>query len=265
MKGSQYSILDGAALSPDITNDSLFNGELVCLQHRCGYRFSMEAVLVAHFCRPRPGNRVLDLGAGCGVIGLILAYRHPDITLTGLEFQHDLAKLASENVQQNNLQDRFRIYEADLRHPARAVDPESFDLIVCNPPYRKTGTGRINREDECALARHELKAVIHDVVRAAVFSVRNRGTAVFVYPAVRSAALISALQEQKLMVKRLQPVYSYPGDGRARLVLVEAVKNGGEECLLMEPFYIYSRKNGPYSMEMQQLYLPMECKPVDLF
>jgi len=134
------------------------------------------------------------------------------------------------------------------------MQPESYDLVISNPPYRRPGSGRINRENECALARHELAANLNAVVLAAAFCVKNRGHLVCIYPADRLATLISVMYEHRLVPKRLQPVYSYPEDDRARLVLVDAVKNGGEGLQLLPPMYIYAYPNGPYSREMEQLY-----------
>ncbi len=237
-----------------VTGDSLFRGRLICRQYADGYRFSVDAVLAAHFCRPAEGATVLDLGAGCGVIGLILAHRYPRVRVTGLELQPDLVALAADNIGLNHMQDRVRIEEGDARIIGRFLAPESFDLVVCNPPYRGRGSGRASRAGEAAIARHELRATLADMVAAAAFCVRNRGAVVFVYPASRMATLLYRLQERNLAPKRLRPVYSYPEDRRGRLVLVEAVKNGGEELDLLPPLYIYERKNGPYSREMQEMY-----------
>ncbi|MCW5198647.1 SAM-dependent methyltransferase, partial [Desulfobulbus sp. F3] len=60
---------------PLLTDDTLFNDRVICRQHRDGYRFSIDAVLLAHFCRPAARNMVLDIGCGCGVISLILCCR----------------------------------------------------------------------------------------------------------------------------------------------------------------------------------------------
>ena len=114
----------------------------------------------------------------------------------------------------------------------------------------------MSREDQAAIARHELKAELADMVAAAAFCVKNRGTVVLVYPAVRFAHLASGLAEKKLALKRLQPVYSYPEDVQARLMLVEAVKNGGEECRILPPLYIYCKRDGAYSRQIQQMYEP---------
>ncbi len=244
--------MPGAAAK--LTEDTLYGGRLVCRQYKQGYRFSIDAVLAAHFCRPGRTDRILDLGAGSGIIGLILAFRHPAVSVTGLEFQPDLARLARDNADRNNLGRRLTIIEGDLRDNSGLLPAESFDLVVGNPPYRRPGQGRVSPDDQRARARHEIDATLDDVVRAAALSVKNRGPVVFVYPAARTAALFASLKNRGLEPKRLQPVYSYPGDRQARLILVEALKNGGEGLQIMAPFFIYTEKNGHYSAEMQKLY-----------
>ena len=236
------------------TEDTLFDGDLACRQHRDGYRFSVDAVLLAHFAAPPSRARVLDIGCGCGVIGLILCYRHPGLQVMGLELQPKLAELARNNAAANSLADRLQVQEGDLRRISDWLAPESFDCVLTNPPYRRPGSGRVNAGDECAIARHELTADMDDVLAAASFCVKNRGTVTVIYPADRLASLMAILPKYRLTAKRMQAVYSYPEDTRARLVMVEAVKNGGEGVQILPPFYIYQYVDGPYSPEMAALY-----------
>lgn len=238
----------------ELTRDTLFGGRLVCAQYKHGYRFSVDAVLAAHFCRPGIADRILDLGCGSGIIGLILAFRHPGVLVTGLEVQAELARLAKDNIRDNDLAARMTVVHGSLREIGDHLAPESFDLVVCNPPYRSPGSGRVSPADQRARARHEIDASLADVIRAAAFSVKNRGRCVFVYPAGRAMTLAAALKSARLEPKRLQPVYGYPGSLEAALVLVEAVKNGGEEMQLLPPFYIYAQQDGPYSDDLQTLY-----------
>ncbi len=85
------------------TTDTFFNGKIRITQDRTGYRFSIDAVLLAYFADPRSGNKVLDLGTGCGIIPLILAYRQPNIAIYGVEVQTELAELAVSNVRENQI------------------------------------------------------------------------------------------------------------------------------------------------------------------
>lgn len=240
-------------MSPQITEDTLFSGRLHCAQHADGYRFSVDAVLLAHFLRTRPGERILDLGAGCGVISLIMSFRLPQVSITALELQPQLAALISRNIDRNHLQDRIRLVQGDLRRINSLFLPESYDWVVCNPPYGKLAAGRQNPTDELAICRHEIEADLDDIIRAISYSLKNRGRAALVYPANRAAVLLAALKAAALEPKRLQIIHSYPGS-EGKLVLVEAMKNGGEELVILPPFFIFDEPAGKYSAEMARLY-----------
>ncbi|MCX6574654.1 MAG: methyltransferase, partial [Candidatus Aminicenantes bacterium] len=113
------------------TLDAFYHGRVRILQKKNGYRFSVDAPLLADFIRTRPEDEALELGTGSGVISLLLsvkAFRR----ITALELQAGLADLARRNVELNGLGGRIEIVEADLRtyEPGR-----TFDLIFSNPPY----------------------------------------------------------------------------------------------------------------------------------
>ncbi len=239
---------------PAVSQDTLFDGSLVCAQHVQGYRFSIDAILAAHFCTPPPEGRILDLGAGNGIIGLILAHRHARVTVVGLEIQASLAALARLNIAANDLQERFSCVTGDLRVIDRWVGVESFDLVVANPPFYPGDCGRQSHNEESRLARHEVAASLEDFIRAARFSLKNGGKVVLVHRGDQCDRLLPALVQQRLIPKRLRPVYSYPGAKAARMVLVAARKNGGMGCVLEPPLYIYAHKQGPYSVEVQAMY-----------
>jgi tRNA1(Val) A37 N6-methylase TrmN6 len=240
-------------LEKKISNDSLFNGKVRCAQHEDGYRFSVDAVLLGHFVKPGHDHTVLDLGAGCGVISLILAHRHPGITLTCLELQTDLVALIQRNIIINNFEDRLMAQQGDVAKIDKVLDPENFDLVICNPPYGEVAAGRLSEGSERAIARHEVRGKVVDFVKAAAFAVKNRGKVAFVFPASRLSYLVSALKDVRLEPKRLQIVHSYP-DGPAKLVLLEAVKNGGEELHVLPPFFIYDSPGGEYMPAMAAMF-----------
>jgi len=240
-------------LSSDTTLDTLFGGRLKCLQHRSGYRFSVDAVLLGSFLRGGADDTILDLGAGCGIVSLIAAHRGLGKRIHAVEIQPALAALAGQNVLMNDFAGRIEIHCADLRTIAAFLPAGSFDWVVTNPPYRPAGSGRQNPEPERAAARHELYAALEEVVAAAAFALRTKGRLAIVYPAIRGASLIQALREKRLEPKRLQVVYSYPGSP-ARLLLAEAIKGGGEELEILAPFYIYEGPEAGYSPEMQRCY-----------
>ena len=239
------------------TEDSLFAGALVCRQHRTGYRFSIDAVLAAHFCRPEQGSQILDLGTGSGIISLILRYRHAGkiAEITALEIQPQLAELAKTNFQLNGFTNCNSLL-GDVCQISKLLPPESFSEVVCNPPFFPPGRGRLSDGEEACLARHQLTANLHDFTMAAAYSVKNGGQVVLIYPAEQLAQLLIQLHAARLTPKELQFIYNYPGadqDGAQR-VLVKCRKNGRQGVKVLAPFYVYTGKNGPQSEAMNKLY-----------
>jgi tRNA1Val (adenine37-N6)-methyltransferase len=239
------------------TNDSLFDGELKCLQAAVGYRFSVDSVLLAHFVNVRERDRILDMGSGCGIIVLLLLYRWGKLIteVVGVELQQNLASLAKRNLQINGFLNTGRIIEGDIKNILKLVPCESFDTIICNPPFFPHRSGRQSANLEACLARHQILATLDDFLLAATRTVRNKGSVYFIYPAAQIGTFIALLSKHRLVVKRLQFVYSYPQkDVDARLVLIECAKNGGDGAKVCQPLYIYDKKDGEYSDEMQNFY-----------
>lgn len=240
-----------------ISRDSLFDGRLVCLQHRRGYRFSVDAVLAAHFQLPAQRTSLLDLGSGCGIIGLIVMYRWRQRirNITALEVQPQLAELTRRNFLENGYRSKCRVVQGDLRNILQIFEPESFTQVICNPPFYKDGTGRKNIDSESLIARHQILATLSEVVGAAAAVLKSGGSLSVIYPAEGLAELMTCLSTNRLEAKRLQFVYSYPDQAAvAKMILVSAVKNGGRGIRVLPPLYIYSEKNGNYSPQMQRLY-----------
>lgn len=235
-----------------LTSDALFNGKLTIFQQKEGYRFSLDAVLLAGLTQVKPGARVVDLGTGCGVIPLIMAHKGMGVELIGLEIQRELVDLARMNVEANGFAGRIQILEADFRKVREHLPGESFDLVTCNPPYRSVDTGRINPNLQKALARHELTASLEDVLGAARYLLRMGGRLALIYPAARLASLFVTANKHGFSAKALTVIYSNPS-GLARLVFLECRKGGGEELKIASPFYIYE-PDGAYSKAMQALY-----------
>lgn len=243
----------------DISLDSLFEGQLTCHQYKQGYRFSIDAVLLAHFLQINKDATVLDIGCGCGIIGLLLCYRyHLSLhSVRGLEIQKELAQIAAHNAEVNGFKKIMGITCGDLKKISSFFEPESFSDVVCNPPFYSDSSGRKSQNSQERIARHQVSATIGDIVAASSYAVKNRGKVTLIYPALCLTELISTMRAARLEPKRLQLVYSYPSQTqKATLMLVEARKNGGKELSVLSPFYIYEGKNGKYTAEMERFYQP---------
>jgi tRNA1Val (adenine37-N6)-methyltransferase len=242
---------------PDVSVDSLFDGKMVCRQPRQGYRFSLDSILLAHFSPVHNGDSILDMGCGCGIVGLIMMFRWQTLLkeLVGLEIQTELAELAGKNGRLNGFDKKYKIVEGDLCTIKASFPAESFSRVVCNPPFYTSGSGRESTDRQSLIARHQVCSSTDQVMAAASWVVKNRGSVCVVFPADRLVELVGSMVTAHLQPKRMQMVYSYPGKkGTARLVLIEAIKNGGPGVTILPPFCIYQKKNGAYTNEMQRLY-----------
>jgi tRNA1Val (adenine37-N6)-methyltransferase len=224
-------------LSPDETLDTFLNGKLQVLQKKKGYRFSLDAILLSQFVRIRKNERVIDLGTGCGILLLLLAQTTRAQSFVGVEIQEGLAKCAQKNVVLNHLADRISILDQDFRETKRTFPPGSFDVVLSNPPYRKHQSGRINPSAEKAVARHEIKGTLHDLISTASHLLPPKGRCYLIFPAVRTVDLFVALRAEKLEPKRLQFVYPRP-EAEAKFVLSESIKTSGVELKIMNPFIL---------------------------
>jgi tRNA1Val (adenine37-N6)-methyltransferase len=237
-----------------LTTDSLFNGSIRVKQHGSGYRFSLDAVLLAQHARPSPDHTVLDLGTGCGIIPLILAYRYPKIKVYGVEVQTELADIATLNIVENHMEDRITIYCEDLKRLKQEMTSGPVDLVVTNPPYRKVQSGRLNPDQQRAVAKHELKATLFDVVETARCMLRTSGRFVIIYAAERMVDVIIQMRSAGIEPKYIRVIHS-SRQANAKLILVEG-KKGGRHGITIGPPLMICRKNGVYSDEVQAMFMP---------
>jgi len=236
------------------TEDTFLNGGITILQHREGYRFSIDAVLLAAFSAPGAKDRIVDLGTGCGIIPLILGQRHPAVSITGIEVQPELAALAAQNVEANGMKDRVTIICGDMKLLSIQAVSGPVDLVISNPPYRKSRSGRVNPHPQRALARHEILATLQDVAAAAARLLGIGGGFAIVYPAERITDLLTNLRSTGIEPKHIQTVHAKDHDP-ARLVLVSGIKGGRPGATVHEPLVIY-QPNGTYTETVQAMLAP---------
>lgn len=246
-------------LQEDETADELLQGRLQVIQKKKGYRFSLDALLLAHFIRLRRGDSLLDLGTGSGVIALIAALRRPDVRATGIDIQEKMVEMAARSAALNGLEDRVTFNAGDVRVLRRTFTAASFDAVVCNPPYRKVNSGRVNPRDEKALARHELQGTLRDFLASAAHVLKPGGRFFVIYPARRMATLITQMRDASLEPKRYRGVHSRC-DSDGVFVLVEGRKGGGEELEILPPLCIY-KDSGAYTDAMAEIFKELSLPP----
>lgn len=238
-------------LRPGETLDDLRPADLKIIQAKRGYRFSLDPVLLSAFSRIAGGETVADLGTGAGVIPLLLAVCTDAKKIVGVEIQRELADRARRSVLLNNLQHKIDILEGDLRGLKGRLAPQTFDVVVANPPFRRLGTGRQAPDSERAAARHELAGNLVDFVRTAAYLLGDGGRFSVVFLAERLMELLAVMQGMRLEPKRLRCVHPRAGES-ANLVLVEGRKGGRAGLLVDPPLYVYDGQ--AYTAEIESIY-----------
>jgi tRNA1Val (adenine37-N6)-methyltransferase len=238
MKSSR---LTDIKLRPDESIDWFMKGRLQLIQSKRGYRFSIDAIFLAQFVSVKKGDRVIDLGVGCGIIPLILLLTKPVGFAVGLEIQPDLAYQTARNALINELSHKFGVVMGDMKEwPFR---PNSADIVVCNPPYRQKDSGRINPDLQRAIARHEILTSMDDVLKAARSLLRAKGKLVMIYPVERISDLIIRLRDFGMEPKRMQVIYPSM-TSEAKLVLVEASLGGRKGLKILPPLIDQGHRSG---------------------
>jgi tRNA1Val (adenine37-N6)-methyltransferase len=241
------------------TVDEILGGRLRIIQKKRGYRFSLDALLLAHFAALREGDDLIDLGTGGGIIALILAQRVHCGRVLGIDIQDELVAIAKRNVVLNGLDGQIQIRQGDVRRPEFLCEPQSFSVAVFNPPYRRLRSGRMNPDPEKAVARHEIAGTAVDFLAAAVYALRKEGRVYAIYTATRMVQLLARMRDFRIEPKRLRLVHSRPG-GPGAFVLVEGVKAGREGLKVLPPFFIHQERGG-YTSEMTEIFRSLSAFP----
>jgi len=236
----------------EIELNELFDGRLKIYQKKNGYRFSIDAILLADFTIRTASGAIADLGTGSGVLPVLLA-RHKKFTkIAGVEIQEELALLAEKNISLNGCGDVVSIVHADIKTIKNHFSPESFDTVITNPPFYPVTSGRINPDTQKAAARHEIYGTLGDFIAGAAFLLKQGGRFIAVYIAARTADLIEGMRRKNIEPKTLRFIHPR-AKGPATMVLVEGIRGAGTELKILEPVFVYNA-DGTYSHTIKALF-----------
>lgn len=231
--------------------DDLQNG-LFIIQKQNGFKFGIDAVLLSDFAKDAKSAATLDLCTGTGIVPILLSAKTSTERIFGLEIQNDIAEMARRSVEYNNLTGRVSIECGDLKCAEQIYGKGRFDKITCNPLYMKHGGGIKNSSDTKSISRHEIMCSLDDVLRVSSGLLISKGRFFMVHRPSRLADIICAMRKYRIEPKRLRFVHS-SYEKAPNLVLVEGMKDGGEELKLMPPLYVYNA-DGTYSEKIDRIY-----------
>lgn len=232
-------------------DDLNING-LQIIQNPRKFCFGIDAVLLANYATVKPGDKVVDLGTGTGIIPVIIAGKTEASGITGIEIQKDMADMACRSVMLNGLKDRIKIFVGDIKDVLSFVPEGTMDLVVSNPPYIGDGHGLVNPDSGKAIARHEIMCTLKDIITSAGSVLKNGGRLTLIHRCGRMVDVLLCMRHGGIEPKRLRMVHSRR-DKKANLFLVEGIKGGKKHLNISKPLIIYDER-GRYTPEVYRIY-----------
>lgn len=231
--------------------DQLYSQDIKIIQSPDVFSFSLDAVLLASFAELKnsPKTKVMDLCAGNGAVGLFASQKTKG-SIDQLELQHRLADMGDRSIQLNQLGNRVKMYNLDLADTFQKFNKDSYDYVLCNPPYfRNQTTSKKNPNPYLAIARHEVKTTLNQVLKVSSGLLKMNGKLFLVHRPDRFLEILETLKRNRLAPKRIRLVYPRPHN-EANMVLIEAIKDGRPDGIrFMDPLYEYEGEE--YSQEVK--------------
>ncbi|MBR4139681.1 MAG: tRNA1(Val) (adenine(37)-N6)-methyltransferase [Lachnospiraceae bacterium] len=212
----------------------------------------MDAVLLSSFAKAKPGEKVLDLGTGNGIIPILMEAKTKGEKFYGLEIQEESADLARRSVALNELESKIEIVTGDMKEAVDIFGAASFHVITMNPPYMTGNHGLVNPGDAKAIARHEITCSLEDMISQASKVLKCKGRFYMVHRPFRLAEIMTLMVKHHLEPKRMRLVYPY-ADKEPNMVLIEGLKGGNSRITVEPPLIVYDAP-GVYTEELKRMY-----------
>lgn len=237
---------------PDERLDELQLAGMRILQKKRGFRFGMDAVLLADFAGIDAKASVVDFGTGTGILPILLYGRGKGRQFDAFELQADMADMAARSMQMNGLADTIRVHHADVIDAVKLIAPGTIDAIICNPPYGISGKTIRNPDDTLCVARHQGEEGLMAWFRMAHRLLKGKGKFAMVYPAPQMLKAMEEMEAAHLAPKRFRLIYPR-ADKPANLVLIEALKDARPMLHPEPPLIVYEQDN-TMTPELRRIY-----------
>ncbi len=219
-----------------VLND-LYDYGLKIYQLEDAFKFSLDSLLLAEFVKVKNKQEIiLDLCTGNASIPLVLSTKYSN-QIYGIELQKDIFTLANNSVKYNKKDKQINIIQANVKVSLDYFPKESIDIITCNPPYFKFQENSIiNNSSLKAIARHEVKIKIAEIVQISANLLKHNGRFYLIHLAERLDEIIIELNKNNLNLKRLVPIYTNKNKN-CNLVLIEAIKGSKKGLKILPALY----------------------------
>lgn len=237
----------------EVLNDLVGYKNLKIFQNTEWFSFSLDSVILPNFVTLNKNiETIMDLGCGNAPIPLILSTK-TNAQIIGIEIQKDSYDLAKKTVCYNNLEDRIKLLNIDMKKLKNIYSSDSIDVITCNPPYFKyLETSNLNEDEHKVIARHEKMITLEEIVSLSKYLLKNNGILAMVHRTERLIEIVSLFQKYGLEVKKIRFVYPKVNT-ESNMVLIEGRKNGKIGLKLLPPLYAHN-EDGSYTDEVLKMF-----------
>lgn len=233
--------------------DDLEFKNLKIIQNKNEFCFGMDSILLSDFAKEiKQNSNVLDLGTGTGILPILLSGRIENTNFFGIEIQEKMAEMASRSIKLNNLENRVKIINEDIKNLNNIFKKNTFDVVITNPPYKKINCGLKNENEGKLISKHEIKCDLEDIISASKNMLKDKGILYLVHRPERIVDICEILRKYKIEPKKIKLIYPKINK-EANLVLIKAVKNANKFLKIERPLVVYN-ENGEYSNDILKIY-----------
>jgi tRNA1(Val) A37 N6-methylase TrmN6 len=230
----------------ELTDDAVLGGRLRLKQKKKGHRVGHDAILLAAATAAHAGDWAVEFGAGVGAAGLALAMRVPDVKITLVERDTELAAIAGENINRNGLADRVNAVTLDVTATADSfvalgIGPGSADHILMNPPFNNPSRQNVSPDPDRRAAHAAGEGMLAAWIDAAAWVLHSAGTLTLIWRADGLAEVLAALGDRFGDVAIL-PVHGRAGQPAIRVLL--RARKGSRAPLVLLPGLMLNDENG---------------------
>lgn len=232
--------------------DDLQIKDLKIIQKKTGFKFGIDAVLLANSAKIGRNKKIVDLGTGTGVIPLIIAGKTSNNKIYGLEIQKDIAKMAERSIMYNSLEDSIEIINEDLKKASQILGKNQMDIVLSNPPYFKDAPKELQNPDiRKLISRHEVKCNLEDIIKSASSLLRFQGSFYMIHRPSRLIEIVTVLRKYELEPKEIR--FIHPRENKdANLLIIHSRKKANQEVKILPPIFVYEGEN--YSNAIKEIY-----------
>lgn len=217
------------------------------------FKMSLDSLLLSKFVTINlRDKKILDLATGNAPIPMLLTYR-TKAKIYGVEIQKAMYNLGRISINENNMKDQISLINDDINNLANVFEPDTFDIITCNPPYFQTNNALFENDNKIkSMARHEKTLSLEDVFKISRYLLKNNGKLAMIHRSERFMEILLLMKKYNFEPKKIR--FVYPNKEKdSDLVLIECTLNGKSGVKVMKPLYVYDKKN-VYSKEVEDMF-----------